>query len=243
MEHLAGRTIVIDDTTLRDGEQTAGVVFSLAEKKRIARTLDAMGVGELECGIPAMGKEEQDGVRALVEMGLHARLITWNRAVIGDIDASLATGVGAVDVSLPVSDLHIRRKLGRDRAWILEQLKVAVGYAKEHGLYVSVGGEDASRADHDFLVELMAAAKSLGADRFRYCDTLGVLDPFAAYDNIRYLLERVELPVEIHTHNDLGLAVANALAAVKAAGFRDAVHVRGGVTAWATQVDPSLPTY
>jgi len=216
MEQMNDRNIVIDDTTLRDGEQTAGVVFSLTEKKRIARTLDEMGVGELECGIPAMGREEQDSVRALVEMGLRARLITWNRAVVSDIDASLASGVGAVDLSLPVSDLHIRRKLGRDRSWILEQLKIAVGYAKEHDLYVSVGGEDASRADLDFLVELMSAAKSLGADRFRYCDTLGVLDPFATHDNIRYLLERVELPVEIHTHNDLGLATANALAGLRA---------------------------
>ncbi len=103
--------IVIDDTTLRDGEQTAGVVFSLEEKKAIARLLDAIGVGEIECGIPAMGKEEQASVRALVEMGLKARLITWNRAVISDIQASIDSGVTAVDISLSVSDIHIAHKL------------------------------------------------------------------------------------------------------------------------------------
>lgn len=212
-----GRQIVIDDTTLRDGEQTAGVVFSLEEKKHIARMLDEIGVGEIECGIPAMGREEQASVRALVDMGLAARLITWNRATIADIQASVDAGVGAVDISLSVSDFHIANKLRKDRGWVKEQLKRALGFAKEHDLYVSVGGEDASRADHDFLVELMAIARSLGADRFRYCDTLGLLDPFATFDNIRSLRRQVpELDIEIHTHNDLGMATANAIAGIKA---------------------------
>ncbi len=103
--------IIIDDTTLRDGEQTAGVVFSLEEKKRIARMLDEIGVGELECGIPAMGKQEQASVRALVEMGLKARLITWNRATVEDIQASIEAGVGSFEISLSVSYLHIERNL------------------------------------------------------------------------------------------------------------------------------------
>ncbi len=208
--------IIIDDTTLRDGEQTAGVVFSLEEKKRIARMLDEIGVGELECGIPAMGKQEQASVRALVEMGLKARLITWNRATVEDIQASIEAGVGAVDISLSVSDLHIERKLRKSRDWVREQLKRALGFAKERGLYVSVGGEDASRADLDFLVELMTLAKGMGADRFRYCDTLGILNPFTMYENVRYLLARVDLDLEVHTHNDLGMATANAIAGIKA---------------------------
>jgi homocitrate synthase NifV len=215
--HESGTSqVVIDDTTLRDGEQTAGVVFSLEEKKCIARMLDEIGVGEIECGIPAMGAEEAVSVRALVDMGLSARLITWNRATLADIRASLATGVEAVDISLSVSDMHIAHKLRKDRAWVVEQLKVALGFAKENGLYVSVGGEDASRADRDFLVELMATARSLGADRFRFCDTLGILDPFATYETVRYLRERVDLDIEVHTHNDLGMATANAVAGVKA---------------------------
>ncbi|OGR34486.1 MAG: homocitrate synthase [Desulfuromonadales bacterium GWD2_61_12] len=216
MNDYTPAAIVIDDTTLRDGEQTAGVVFSLQEKIEIARMLDEIGVGEIECGIPAMGKEEQASVRALVDLGLKARLITWNRAVIQDIQASLDAGVGAVDISLSVSDQHIVHKLGKSREWVKEQLKVALGFAKAHGLYVSVGGEDASRADRDFLVELLEIARGHGADRFRYCDTLGILDPFTLYEHVRYLCERVEIDLEVHTHNDLGLATANALAGLRA---------------------------
>ena len=217
MESMKDRKIIIDDTTLRDGEQTAGVVFSLDEKKRIARMLDQIGVQELECGIPAMGGEEQASVRALVDMGLAARLITWNRAVVADIQASIDTGVMAVDISLSVSDLHIAHKLHKSRDWVREQLKVALGFAKERGLYVSVGGEDSSRADLDFLAELMTIASGMGADRFRYCDTLGILDPFAMYENIYTLRERVpDLDIEVHTHNDLGMATANAIAGLRA---------------------------
>ncbi len=216
MGELKDRNIIIDDTTLRDGEQTAGVVFSLEEKIRIARMLDQIGVGELECGIPAMGAEEQAAVRALVDLGLKARLITWNRATISDIQASIDSGVKAVDISLSVSDIHIKNKLRKSRSWVKEQLKVALDFAKKHDLYVSVGGEDSSRADLDFMVELMTIAKDLGADRFRYCDTLGILEPFTTYENVRYLLERVPMEIEVHTHDDLGMATANAIAGIKA---------------------------
>lgn len=211
-----GTSIIIDDTTLRDGEQTAGVAFTREEKKTIAAMLDGIGVQEIECGIPAMGTDERDTIRSLVAMGLRARLITWNRAVIGDIDASIAAGVDAVDLSLSVSDQMIARKLGKDRAWVMEQLRRSVDYAKEKGLYVSVGGEDASRADLNFLVDLMRLARDLGADRFRYCDTLGILDPFTIYERISALRAAVpELEVEVHTHNDLGMATANALAGIR----------------------------
>ena len=208
--------IVIDDTTLRDGEQTAGVVFSLEEKIRIARMLDEIGVGEVECGIPAMGADEQASVKALVDLGLNARLITWNRAVVSDIQASIDSGVKAVDISLSVSDIHIKHKLRKDRFWVKEQLKRALDFAKKHDLYVSVGGEDSSRADLDFLVELMTISQDLGADRFRFCDTLGILDPFATYDKVRYLAEGSDLDLEVHTHNDLGMATANAIAGIRA---------------------------
>lgn len=213
---MCEQQIVIDDTTLRDGEQTAGVAFSLEEKICIARTLDEIGVGELECGIPAMGKEEQNSVKALVDLGLNARLITWNRAVPADIQASIDSGVKAVDISLSVSDIHIQHKLRKDRNWVKEQLKTALGFAKHHNLYVSVGGEDASRADLDFLVELMTVAKELGADRFRFCDTLGILDPFTTFEKVSFLAERVKLDLEVHTHNDLGMATANAIAGIRA---------------------------
>lgn len=209
-------TIIIDDTTLRDGEQTAGVVFSRREKIAIARMLDSIGVQEIECGIPAMGKEERAGIKALVDLGLAARLITWNRALIPEIRASIECGVRAVDISLSVSDQMIARKLRSDREAVKEQLKVALGFAKQHDLYVSVGGEDASRAEIGFLVELMEITRSLGGDRFRFCDTLGIMEPFGMYERISALRKAVpEVDIEVHTHNDLGMATANALAGIR----------------------------
>lgn len=209
--------VIIDDTTLRDGEQTAGVVFSRREKIAIARMLDSIGVQEIECGIPAMGDDERDGIKALVKLELNARLITWNRALVPEIEASIACGVQAVDISLSVSDQMILKKLRKSRDAVKEQLKVALGFAKRHNLYVSVGGEDASRADVNFLVELMEITRSLGGDRFRFCDTLGIMDPFSMYDRIVFLRKAVpEVEIEVHTHNDLGMATANAIAGIKA---------------------------
>ncbi len=217
MQAINQPAVIIDDTTLRDGEQTAGVVFSKREKIAIARMLDSIGVGEIECGIPAMGDEEQAGIKALVDLGLNARLITWNRALVPEIKASIACGVGAVDISLSVSDQMIAHKLRKTRAMVKEQLKVALGFAKDHGLYVSVGGEDASRADPAFLVELIEITRSLGGDRFRFCDTLGIMDPFAMFDKISFLRRAVpEVDIEVHTHNDLGMATANAIAGIRA---------------------------
>ncbi len=220
-ENMTGLTmnndIIIDDTTLRDGEQTAGVVFSRREKLAIARMLDSIGVQEIECGIPAMGVEEQAGIKALVDLGLNARLITWNRALVPEIMASVACGVQAVDISLSVSDQMIAHKLRKDREAVKEQLKVALGFAKQHNLYVSVGGEDASRAELGFLVELMEITRSMGGDRFRFCDTLGIMDPFGMYDKVSFLRKAVpEVDIEVHTHNDLGMATANAIAGIRA---------------------------
>lgn len=216
MTGKSNQQVFIGDTTLRDGEQTAGVVFSAKEKIAIARHLDAMGVHELEVGIPAMGKEERSAIRALVDLGLSARLITWNRALIPDIEASISCGIRAVDISLSVSDIMIQNKINKSRGWVTEQLKHSLGFAKSRGLYVCVGGEDASRADLEFLVELMRIARENGADRFRFCDTLGIMDPFAMHEKVASLVDTVPgLEIEVHTHNDLGLATANALAGVR----------------------------
>jgi homocitrate synthase NifV len=208
--------LFIDDTTLRDGEQTAGVVFTNEEKVRIARMLDEIGVHEIEAGIPAMEGDEMEAIKSIIALGLRARVLTWNRAVISDIDASLSCGSQAVALSIPVSDIHIEHRLGQSRGWVLDSVKKAARYAKRHGLYVSVNAEDASRAAPDFLCHFAWIAREAGADRLRYCDTVGVLDPFRTYEVVRRLIEEVGIDIEMHTHNDFGLATANALAGIRA---------------------------
>jgi homocitrate synthase NifV len=201
-----------DDTTLRDGEQTANVVFSAAEKLQIAQMLDAAGFDQIEAGSPIMGGEEQAVVTQIAQLGLGCSVITWNRARIQDIKASLDCGVDAVALSLPTSDIHLAAKLGKDRAWLLDTIKEATAFAKQAGLYVSVSAEDASRTSLDFLVEYALAAKAEGADRLRFCDTLGLMDPLRMYSCVRTLVEATDMEIELHTHNDFGMAEACVLA-------------------------------
>ena len=210
-----GPPVRIDDTTLRDGEQTAGVVFSNHEKIRIAKLLDEVGVHQIEVGIPAMLGDEKETIKQIVELGLKPSILAWNRAVIGDIQHSIDTGVDAVAISMSSSDIHIEHKLQKSRQWVLDQIRECVAFAKQHDLYVSVNAEDASRSDLEFLLRFGEAAKEEGADRLRFCDTLGILDPFDTY-NVISLLTKRGLEIEMHTHDDFGMATANALAGIKA---------------------------
>ncbi|ADD67830.1 pyruvate carboxyltransferase [Denitrovibrio acetiphilus DSM 12809] len=208
--------MIIDDTTLRDGEQTPGVAFSRKEKLTIVKHLDAIGVQEIEAGIPVMGLAESRMFESIMELGLDARIIAWNRALIGDVQASIAAGANSIEISLPMSDVQINTKLNKTRGWILDQVKSVLDFCANHDLYISVGGEDASRADFDFLAEYIRTIEAHGADRFRFCDTVGILDPFKTYELTAKIREITSMDIEIHTHNDFGMATANALAAVRA---------------------------
>lgn len=219
--------IRIVDTTLRDGEQTAGVVFANREKVRIAKLLDEMGVHQLEVGIPVMGGDEKEAIKKICQSGLKTSIMGWNRPVIRDIEESIDCGVDAVAISISTSDIHIKHKLRKDRAWVLENMVKGVEYAKKEGMYISVNAEDASRTDMDFLIQFARAAKEAGADRLRYCDTVGILEPFVTYSNIKEVLENVDIKVEMHTHNDFGMATANALAGVMAGASWIGVTVMG----------------
>jgi homocitrate synthase NifV len=207
--------IRINDTTLRDGEQSAGVAFSDDERLDIACRLDALGVPEMEIGIPVMGGSERDSIRAIASLGLSARLMVWSRMAAADVAACGGLGVDMVDICVPASDQHLRSKFGKNRDWLLTAIERHVGFALDAGLEVSVGGEDASRADGDFLKRIVETAQRAGARRFRFADTLGVLDPFATYERISALRAVCDLEIEMHAHDDLGLATANTLAAVR----------------------------
>jgi len=210
------KNIKIDDTTLRDGEQTAGVVFANDEKIHIAKMLDKIGVHQIEAGIPTMGGDEKDAIKAISALGLNCSVLGWNRAVVSDIDDSIQCGVDAVAISISASDIHIEHKLRKSREWVLESVRTAVDYAKKFNLYVSVNAEDASRADMEFMLQFARTAKEVGADRLRYCDTLGILDPFETFMRVKTIIDIVGLDIEMHTHNDFGMAIANAIAGVKA---------------------------
>lgn len=227
VDKLKNREIKIVDTTLRDGEQTAGVVFANNEKITIAQMLSDLGVDQLEVGIPAMGGDEKDAIKRICKRNLKSSIMAWNRAVIGDIEQSIDCGVDAVAISISVSDIHIRNKLRTSREWVIENMVKSVEYAKKNGLYVSINGEDASRADDDFLIQFIEAGKRAGADRFRFCDTVGIMDPFTIRNKIEKIHKATNFDIEMHTHNDFGMATANAIAGAIGGANHIGVTVNG----------------
>jgi homocitrate synthase NifV len=217
----------IVDTTLRDGEQAAGLTFLGAEKVAIAQALDQASVYAIEAGIPAMGREEQAVLEAIVALHLKAQVIAWNRANLQDIQTSINCGFSFIHISVPVSDLHIKYKLKKSKEWVLEQLTASIAFARSFGCRVFVGAEDASRADLQFFLQVAETAAKMGAERIRYADTIGCLDPFKTYAIMQKLVPRCALPIEIHLHNDFGLATANTVAAVQAGTGLASVTVGG----------------
>lgn len=222
-----GARVHIVDTTLRDGEQTAGVVFANAEKIRIAKYLDQIGVDQIEAGIPVMGGFEKQCIKQIVNMGLKSSIMAWNRAVISDIKESICCGVDAVAISISTSDIHIEHKLQTTHQDVLNRMSDATKFAKDNNLYVSVNAEDASRSSLEYLTEFALVAKHAGADRLRFCDTVGTLTPLNTYRYIKTLKDVTGLDIEMHTHNDFGMATANALAGIHGGANYVGVTING----------------
>ena len=221
------RRIAINDTTLRDGEQTPSVAFTLPEKIAIAEALAAAGVAEIEAGTPAMGAEEIQALRAIVGLQLPLRVLGWCRMDAADIDAARRAGLRAINLSLPASDLLLKAKLRIDRAEALARVRGFVAMARDAGFEVAVGAEDSSRADADHLLRMVEAAQSAGAFRIRIADTVGVLDPFATHALIGRVVAATDMAVEFHGHDDYGMATANTLAAARAGASDLSVTVGG----------------
>jgi len=149
-------------------------------------------------------------------LGLNARMMTWNRMKMEDLDASLSCGVKAVDLSIPISDILIDVKFGGSKLKVLHELEQVVSTASREGLFICIGGEDSSRGNPAFIREVMELSRECGASRFRYCDTIGIMTPTQTYTVIKSLCDLNLLPIEMHTHNDFGLANANALSGIDA---------------------------
>lgn len=209
-------SVLINDTTLRDGEQSPGVAFRASEKVAIAEALFAAGVTALEVGTPAMGDEERTRIQLVRRHLPDATLMSWCRMNAGDIRQSADLGMDWVDISIPASDKLRQYKLREPLAVLLDRLESFIGMARTLGLAVCVGCEDASRADDDTLRQIASVAQRAGALRLRFADTLGLLDPFATDASIRSLRSYWNGDIEMHAHNDLGLATANTLAAIRA---------------------------
>jgi len=198
----------------------------MEEKLAIAQGLDSLGVDVIEAGSAMTSEGERLAIKAIANSGLKAEICSYVRALTADIDTALACDVDSVHLVVPVSDLHIKIKLKADRESVVRMAMDVTEYAKDHGLIVELSGEDASRADLDFLSGLYTAGIEAGADRLAFCDTVGVLVPEVAAD-IFPRLSRLGAPISIHCHNDFGMATANTIAALRAGASQAHVTVNG----------------
>ncbi len=204
------------DTTLRDGEQAPGVVFSFTEKVRIAVLLDGAGVPELEIGTPAMGETEINEIRSICRMGFGFKTLAWCRANKHDILCSSRAETNGVHISFPVSPI-LMKAMGKDKNWVMVQLIELIEFASPMFNFVTIGAQDASRAEIGFLKEFVGTARAFGAARVRLADTVGILNPISTFELVSAIRSvETEIPLEIHAHNDLGMATANTLAAFMA---------------------------
>jgi isopropylmalate/citramalate/homocitrate synthase-like protein len=219
--------VKIFDTTLRDGEQTPGVSLTPEQKLAIAKQLDRLGVDVIEAGFPVVSEGERKAVEAIAREGMGAKICALSRCRKEDIDTAVACGVGRIHIFIATSDIHLQHKLKITREKALEEAVRWVGYAKSHGVEVEFSAEDATRTDFEYLKKVYQATVEAGADLINVPDTVGIMTPRATFWLIRELKKAIRVPISMHCHNDLGLAVANSLAGVEAGAEQVHVTVNG----------------
>src|SRR5947209_6676586 len=205
------------DTTLRDGEQTVGVVLHPDQKLEIARLLDDLGIDRIEAGFPRVSQDDWDAVKLIAGAGLRAQIWGFSRAVPADLEALVELGVPASVIESPISDLKLNA-IGVDRERMLERITSAMRFAAEHGILAAFFGVDSTRAEPDFYERVYKSAVEAGAQEVVVVDTLGIASPEAVAELVGKTVDWVgpDIPVHFHGHNDFGLATASAVAAVRA---------------------------
>ena len=213
----AGGSVGLYDTTLRDGEQTVGVVLSPEDKLEIARALDALGIGRIEAGFPRVSEEDRRAIELIRDAGLRAEIWGFSRAVPADVEALVELGLTATVIESPISDLKLEA-LGVARETMLERIRAAVSFAAARGITVAYFGVDSTRADPAFYEQAYKAAVEAGAREVAVVDTLGIATPEAVAGLVEQTVEWLgpDVPVHFHGHNDFGLATAAAVAAARA---------------------------
>jgi isopropylmalate/homocitrate/citramalate synthase len=215
--YRVGGSVVLYDTTLRDGEQTVGVVLDPEQKLEIARLLDDLGVDRIEAGFPRVSQDDWDAVKLVSSAGLRAQVWGFSRAVPADLEALVELGVGASVIESPISDLKLNA-IGVDREKMLDRITSAMRFAAEHGILAAFFGVDSTRAEPDFYELVYKSAVEAGASEVVVVDTLGIASPEAVAELVGKTVDWVgrDVPVHFHGHNDFGLATASAVAAVRA---------------------------
>lgn len=221
------RYVNIIDTTLRNGEQTAGVVFSKHEKIRIVKMLDEIGIPEVEVGTPSLGVMEREIISEVMKEELNCRIFAYCEAEPENIKYAAQCGVKNVIINISTSDIHIKEKYKKNRTWVINRLREAIKAAKQNGINFIVSAEDATRTELEFLLKLISISRKKGAYRFRICDTVSKLDPFRTFLLINTISSTVDFPLEVYNHNDFGMATANGMAAIRGGASSLVVSVGG----------------